>query len=211
MLIYKITNNINNKVYIGQTTNSLNERIREYRNEYKYNPNSRPIIRAMNKYGFNNFNFEIIDKTDSKLELDELERKYIKEYNSLITQNGYNVELGGSGKGKHSKETRRKISEAQIGKLNHMFGKTGKLNKTSKKILELTSGKTYDSACEAARELKLGFSHICAVARGERGSTGGYVFRYLDENDTPIKIENSAKIKFLKVRNSILPEYLYLI
>lgn len=211
MLIYKITNNINNKVYIGQTTNSLNERIREYRNEYKHNPNSRPIIRAMNKYGFNNFNFEIIDETDSKLKLDELERKYIKEYNSLITQNGYNVELGGNGKGKHSKETRRKISEAQIGKLNHMFGKTGKLNKTSKKVLELTSGKTYDSACEAARELKLQFSHICAVARGERGSTGGYVFRYLDENDTPIKIENSAKIKFLKVKNSILPEYLYLI
>lgn len=211
MLIYKITNNINNKVYIGQTTNSLNERIREYRNECKYNPNSRPIIRAMNRYGFNNFNFEIIDKTDSKLKLDELERKYIKEYNSLITQNGYNVELGGNGKGKHSKETRRKISEAQIGKLNHMFGKTGKLNKTSKKVLELTSGKTYGSACEAARELKLEFSHICAVARGERGSTGGYVFRYLDENDTPIKIENSAKIKFLKVKNSILPEYLYLI
>lgn len=92
-----------------------------------------------------------------------------------------------------------------------MFGKTGELNITSKKVLELTTDTVYSSASEAARELKINFSHICAVARGERGSVGGYVFRYLDDNNQPIKLDSPTKIKFLKVRQNILPKYLYLI
>lgn len=92
-----------------------------------------------------------------------------------------------------------------------MYGKTGSLNATSKKILELTTGNIYRSACEAAKALNLCFSHVCAVARGERGSTGGYVFRYIDENNNPIKPQNTANIKSIKTKNRILPQYLNLI
>ena len=213
MLIYKITNNINSKIYIGQTTKTLKERIETYFKEYRWSKNPRPIIASMRKYDFNNFNFEIIeDNIQNQKELNEKERYYITEiYHSLVYENGYNVELGGNGKGKHSKETKKKISEAQQGKLNHMYGKTGELNKTSKKVLELTTDTIYGSASEAARQLNIEFSHICAVARGERGSTKGYVFRYLDENNNPIKIENPVQIKFKKVKQNILPKYLYLI
>lgn len=214
MLIYKITNTINSKVYIGQTTkDTLQERKNSYLNEYRWRKNPRPIIAAMRKYGIENFHFEIIhDNIKTKEELDSLERYYILEvYHSLVEENGYNLEHGGNSAGKHSEATKKKISEAQKGELNHMYGKTGSLNVTSKKIIELTSGKTYDSASEAARELKVNFSHVCAVARGDRGSTGGYVFRYLDENNNPIKTEKSIKIKSLQIRNSILPQYLYLI
>lgn len=213
MLIYKITNTINSKVYIGQTTKTFEQRKKSYINEYKWSKNPRVIIQAMRKYGFNNFKFEIIeDNIQSQEELDNKERYYIMEvYHSLVEEKGYNIECGGNGKGKHTPTTRKKIGDAQRGELNHMFGKTGSLNKTSKKVLELTTGNIYGSACEAARELKLGFSHVCSVARGERGSTGGYVFRYIDENNCPIEVENPAKIKFLKVRKNILPEYLYLI
>lgn len=116
MLIYKIYNNINNKVYIGQTTKSLEECIQCYKKELKANPNSRPIIRAMNKYGFEHFFFEIIkDNIITKKELDDYEKYYIQYYHSLCNENGYNVELGGNGIGKHSEETKRKISEAQRG------------------------------------------------------------------------------------------------
>lgn len=139
--------------------------------------------------------------------MDELEIKYIKQYNSLITQNGYNVENGGNSTGKHSEETKRKISEAQKGNKNHMYGKKGELNVTSKKVIELTTGKVYGSASLAAEELELSFSHVCAVARGERGSTGGYVFRYIDENNEIYLPKDRAKIKFKKVQQSILPEY----
>lgn len=193
MIIYKITNNINSKIYIGQTTQTFENRKSNYFNEYKWSKKPRPIILAMRKYGIENFTFEILeDNITSKIELDRKERYYVIEvYHSMIEEgHGYNVERGGNGKGKHSDITKRKISEAQKGQLNHMFGKTGELNKTSKKIIELTTNKTYGSASEAARILNLSFSHVCAVARGERGSTGGYVFRYLDENNSPLKVEN---------------------
>ncbi len=213
MLIYKITNLINSKTYIGQTTTSLQERIYNYRKECKWSKNPRPVIFAMRKYGIENFTFEIVENDiPTKKLLDEKERYYINEvYKSLTTQGGYNVELGGNGIGKHSEETKRKISEAQCGELNHMFGKTGAANITSKKIIELTTGKVYGSASEGARELGLSFSHVCSVARGERGSTGGYVFRYLDEDNVPVKPVTIAKIKSLRIREKILPIYKHLV
>ena len=118
MLIYKITNNVNNKIYIGQTTKTLKERISNYEREVKYTKGrkERPISKAMKKYGFENFTFEVIeDNISTQAELDKKERYYIQYFNSLINQNGYNIELGGNGRGKHSEETKRKISEAQLG------------------------------------------------------------------------------------------------
>ena len=70
-----------------------------------------------------------------------------------------------------------------MGTKNHMYGKRGELNITSKRVIELTTGKIYESASLAADELKVNFSHVCAVARGERGSHKGYVVRYLDSNN----------------------------
>ena len=211
MLIYKITNQINNKIYIGQTTRTLQERIYSYRQEFLYAKISRPIIAAMRLYGIENFIFEILeDDISSKEELDEKEKYYIQFYSSLTYQNGYNVELGGNSAGKHSEETKKKISEAQVGEKNHRFGKTGKEDAMSKPIIELTTGKTFESANLAAKFFGLCFSHVCAVARGERGSTGGMVFRYLDENNKPIYVKH-VKIKINKARDAVLPEYRYLI
>ena len=83
MLIYKITNTINNKIYIGQTTQTLSGRIHNYKSEVKfYKGNPRPIILAMRKYGFENFCFEIVeDNIQTKEELDEREIYYIKFFN----------------------------------------------------------------------------------------------------------------------------------
>lgn len=198
---------INNKIYIGQTTRSLEERIVAYKKEIANKKRSRPITSAMKKYGLNNFRFEIIeDNIKNKEILDEKERYYIKFYKSLCSQQGYNVELGGNSVGKHSEETKRKISEAQKGEKNHMFKKKGYLNPTSKKVIELTTGKIFGSVSLAAEYFNLNFSHAAAVARGKRGSTGGYVFRYV-KNGQIIQPEERACIKSLKTRNSVLPQY----
>lgn len=197
---------INGKIYIGQTTKTLEERKRSYHSNYKHK--DRPITFAMRKYGFENFLFEIIEDNilDKKI-LDERERYYIKLYDCLVSSNkGYNVELGGNGTGKHSPETRLKISQAQLGEKNHMYGKKGKDSPSSKPVIELTTGKTYDSAVIAADQLNLNFSHVCATARGTRGSTGGFVFRYLDGNEI-IQPEKCVRIKFKEVINNVLPEY----
>lgn len=79
MLIYIIRNYCNDRVYIGQTSCSLKERIRGYKNDVKFANRSRPIINAMRKYGFEAFYFEILkDNIETKKELDRWERFYIK-------------------------------------------------------------------------------------------------------------------------------------
>lgn len=97
MIIYKATNKINNKIYIGQTTKKLEDRMKSHLSKFK---NSKTIFsKAINKHGFENFIFEIIDNANNKDELDEKEIYWIKELNSL-TPNGYNICSGGQGTSK---------------------------------------------------------------------------------------------------------------
>ena len=91
MIIYKITNIKNNKVYIGQTTGTLENRVK--RHFYDANRNNTKFCRAIRKYGKDSFISEIIDYADTKEELDEKEIYWIKYYNSSV--DGYNTTLGG--------------------------------------------------------------------------------------------------------------------
>lgn len=96
--IYCFTNLINNKKYIGQSVN-LYARIKAHYANYK-NPKYHHLIlyKAILKYGIDNFKLEIIEciqQSDNvKEELDQLEIKYIKQFNSY-SPNGYNMTLGG--------------------------------------------------------------------------------------------------------------------
>lgn len=114
--IYKITNKINGKVYIGQSID-INKRW----SEHKLNSQSEDTVvyRAMRKYGLDNFLFEVLEECHVN-ELDEREIYYIDLYKSYIhaeNSNGYNMTLGGGGSRglKLSKEARRKLSIARTG------------------------------------------------------------------------------------------------
>lgn len=214
MLIYKITNTLNNKVYIGQTVRTLKERWSNYINEYKYSKrkNIRLIIRAMRKYGIDNFKIEIIKNNIQTIEeLNEYEKYYIKLYKAIDKRFGYNVEYGGNGMGKHSPETCQKISNAQIGELNHMYGKTGADNHSSKPVIDITTGIRYVSATDAAKQLnfsKNNISKVCSCAKGIRNSALGHVFRYLDKNNQPIYVELPVTEKYVNyVYNETLKRY----
>lgn len=89
--IYKITNKVNEKIYIGQSVN-IEGRCRSHRRKYHFNNSL--LYRAMNKYGINNFTFETIDKC-RKEELNDKEMYWIKHYESNGI-NGYNITSGGS-------------------------------------------------------------------------------------------------------------------
>ena len=95
MIIYKITNNINNKVYIGLTTCSLEYRWSRHLTEGKNVNNKKHLYQAMRKYGLENFSIEQIDSTEDFKELGKLERKYIKKYDSQNPDKGYNLTAGG--------------------------------------------------------------------------------------------------------------------
>ena len=97
MYIYKITNKINNKIYIGQVYNkSIYDRFNRHIKEAS--PNSRSYIdRAINKYGKENFICELIDNATSLQDLNKKEKYWISYYNSNNHDIGYNLTLGGDG------------------------------------------------------------------------------------------------------------------
>lgn len=108
--IYLIKNKINNKLYIGQTIRSLQERMHEYErgdgNDY--------INNSIKKYGFNNFEFSIIDTAATIDELNEKEIYYINKYNTRDKAIGYNIEYGGRNS-IPAEETREKMSKSHKG------------------------------------------------------------------------------------------------
>lgn len=111
--IYKITNLINNKIYIGQSVDikerwQEHKRINERQNENAKIMQQYPLYKAFKKYGLNNFLFEVIEEC-LITELDDKEIFWIKYYNSYIgfeNSNGYNLTTGGKGN--------RKVTEEQI-------------------------------------------------------------------------------------------------
>lgn len=90
MIIYKIANKFNGKIYIGQTKNSLRVRVGAHLNADSL------IGRALRKYGMDLFTITAVALAISRQELDEKEQYWIKELNSEHP-NGYNLTLGGGG------------------------------------------------------------------------------------------------------------------
>lgn len=88
--IYKITNLINGKCYIGQSVHP-DKRFWQHCNNAKNQKDNYPIHKAIHKYGESNFSFEILEWTE---DYDNRERELIQYYNSL-SPNGYNVAEGG--------------------------------------------------------------------------------------------------------------------
>jgi len=101
--IYMIRNTVNDKVYIGQS--------RDIKNRfscYKSGCHNKHLQRAFNKYGFDKFEFVIIDKCETS-EMNDKEKFYIRLFNSTNPLEGYNKSYGGEGH-VHLQETKDKIS-----------------------------------------------------------------------------------------------------
>lgn len=113
--IYCLTNTVNNKQYFGQTTRDIERYLNRYKKGYGKNSNQ-VIRRAIRKYGWDNFKKEIVCYCGNKLTLDLMEIFCIKIFNSVVS-NGYNIRYGGHPGGKHSEETKRKISEWNKGRI----------------------------------------------------------------------------------------------
>lgn len=88
MIVYKITNIINNKVYIGQTINSLEQRFARHKQDALSGRLDTHFARALRKYGVKNFIAEIIDTAESQEELTQKEYYWIGYYHAC--ENGYN-------------------------------------------------------------------------------------------------------------------------
>lgn len=120
--IYKITNLINNKTYIGYTSKSIESRLYMHRASSKSGRDDHiKLYRAFKKYGDNNFIIEcIFQSKDKNYLVKEMEQFFINEYNSMNDRFGYNMCVGGQGGNIKSKEALLRDSIRYSGENNPM-------------------------------------------------------------------------------------------
>ena len=176
--VYVHINKINGKAYVGQTKWNPEKRWGE--NGYKYKK-STLFFRAIQKYGWDNFNHIILYKGCPAM-LDLLEEMYIKKYDSY--NNGYNLTSGGLTNRDISNQTKQKLSE--IGKSkkyeDHFHGKVYRNNGNkykAKKVRCIETGEIFDSATEAAISKGWCKYSVAQVCRGENKSVYNTHWEYI--------------------------------
>jgi group I intron endonuclease len=108
-IIYKITNKLNGKVYIGQTIQSFKRRIRSHKSHLHCQKHHNELLqKAYNKYGWEAFEAEVIEICDIE-DIDAREKFWIDRYNATDRDFGYNFESGGNKLKKHSPLTIKKF------------------------------------------------------------------------------------------------------
>lgn len=115
-VVYKLTNRINGKSYIGVTSRNLNDRWFEHLKRARdgNRPGNR-LYAALAEFGPQAFDREVLDRSSSKEEAEKLEAHYIVKFGTY--ENGYNSNLGGAGFLEFPEHIKRKISAAQKGKI----------------------------------------------------------------------------------------------
>lgn len=198
MIIYKISNTVTSKLYIGLTSVSLKERWTNHKSNAK-NPQkyTSALYAAIRKYGIENFQIEQIDTAVTLEELNIKEQTYIKALNTLAP-NGYNLDNGGGSQNCHP-ETRAKISATLKGRpiKNRMNGapkgrpvsaeRRAQISKTMtgvpqhwkyKAVTCIETGITYKSINEAAKCLKLNRVTVSSLVKTGKQGRNGLSFRY---------------------------------
>lgn len=181
--IYKITNHVNGKCYIGKTEREIALRFKEHLAESKASrAKDRPLYRAINKYGIENFTISLIEETDDP---ETREVFWIAHYNTY-SGSGYNATIGGEGSkyldydlmlkyyldNKDIKPVSQMAKEINVDYKNYCLfikSKNLKINKTSyyrKAVILLETGQRFDSITDAAKyviSLGLSKSRVNAV------------------------------------------------
>ena len=110
-LVYKITNAKTNKCYIGITTQGVDKRWTQHVSRFNLGERDHKLYQSMRKHGIENFKMDVICCAIKDEHLGELEEMFIKKFNCF--NRGYNMTCGD---GVLSKDTRKKISDAMIGR-----------------------------------------------------------------------------------------------
>lgn len=150
--IYCHINKINGKRYIGQTSKDVKKR---WRNGKGYTT-SPYFNKAINEYGWQNFDHAILEEDLSEEEVDDRERYWISYYHTWIKDpecNGYNLDSGGNNNKHHSDETKEKMRQSALGrkmsdeakaKMSEIRKKENLSEGTRKKMSESAKNRIWD-------------------------------------------------------------------
>lgn len=148
IIIYKLKNIVNSKIYVGQTCQTLQDRCRNG-NGYA---GCTYIHNAINFYGINNFYYEIITFCGTQEVANYLEQLFIDKYDSRNPEKGYNIALGGTngtftGR-KHTEKSIEKMKQAHKGLNTWMVGRTNHHSEEHKKELskKMKENKVWEKA-----------------------------------------------------------------
>lgn len=180
MFIYKVTNIISGKNYIGQTSRSIDLRWKEH--NYTSSDGCRILKMAIKRYGKDNFKIEEIDGANSLTELNYKEWLWIHKLDCLYP-NGYNLIAGGSNKS-FSEESKKKLSNSISGVLNYQ----------SKPVLCVELDRVFINCVEAADFVNGNRSKINVCCNGKKFSYKGYTWTWADKPTVTKKQTNKKKI-----------------
>ena len=113
--IYKITNNVNGKIYIGKTEETVERRFYEHKlcAQGRVASKHSRLYSAMKHYGIDMFSVETIDTANSKEELCEKEKYYISYFNATCKDIGYNLSPGGEGGARYTRATHQSVTNGK--------------------------------------------------------------------------------------------------
>ena len=168
--VYKITNLINHKIYIGITKRNPKIRFNEH-----FSNKKELLYKAKEKYGKDNFLLEIIESNVSEDMIDEKERYYIQLYKSLVP-NGYNLSQGGISNKSISEQGKQKLKKCNLGINNPKCNKyILMINKDTNEILN-KFGSTREAARFLGNENK--YRSIAYCLSGKIKTSQGYLWKY---------------------------------
>ncbi|RKU09567.1 hypothetical protein C6502_12800 [Candidatus Poribacteria bacterium] len=190
--IYKITNTVNGKSYIGQTRHDVEKtRIRKHLN----GSGNRLIKQAIAKYGQNAFTYEVLHDGIISEFLNTLEVEAIMKFNT-VAPHGYNLTTGGESGSSHSDETRKKMSESRKGENNNNYGKP------SPKRGKPLSEETKRSISESMKGRKRSEEHrrnLSAANKGEKNP----MFGKTHSAETRRKMSENCAMRRPEVRQKV--------
>ena len=189
--VYKYTNDVDGKVYIGQTRLSKEKREGKNGSNYKVCP---VFWDAISTFGWDHFYREILEDNLEKEEAEMLERKYIEEYRSNNPIYGYNVQAGGThlfgeenmfyGK-THSNETRQAVANANRQRVWKETSKqkareklSGENSPSRKPVVCVKTNIIYATIKIAAEAMNVTLGKICDVLKGRHKTCRGYHWVY---------------------------------